>query len=107
MTLASSIARLVGQRIRELRLDAELTQQKLAQRSRTHRPIISRIEHGVHVPDLWTLAERARALELDVVTVLLGVDWGEIDGAACAVLRAEPRLVDEVTHRTEEVWRRE
>jgi transcriptional regulator with XRE-family HTH domain len=103
MTVAALIAKLVGARIRELRVDAEMTQRELAQRSRTHRPIIGRIERGVHAPDWWTLAELARALELDVVTVLMGVDWNEIDATACAVLRAEPRLVDEVTHRTEEV----
>jgi len=85
MTLSSSIAKSVGQRIRELRLDAEMSKRELARRARTHPPIISRIEHGVHVPDLWTLAELARALELDVETVLMGLDWREIDAAACAV----------------------
>jgi transcriptional regulator with XRE-family HTH domain len=85
MTVAALIAKSVGKRIRELRIDAELTQQELARRGRTHRPIVCRIERGIHAPDWWTLAELARALDLDVVTVLMGVDWGEIDEAACAL----------------------
>jgi len=104
MTVASLIAKLVGARIRELRVDTEMSKRELARRARTHPPIISRIEHGVHVPDLWTLAELARALELDVETVLMGVDWGEIDAAACA-LRA--RFESDVMRGAEEVWRRE
>jgi transcriptional regulator with XRE-family HTH domain len=71
------IAHVVGERIRELRVDAEITQGELARRIGSHRPIISRIERGVHEPDLRTVARIAGALELELATVLvcLDADW--------------------------------
>lgn len=88
--LSGLLASQVGARLRALRLDAELSQGELAARAETHRPIISRLERGVHVPDLDVLARMARALDVDVVTVLTPLDWAEIDRAAQMTL-AEDR----------------
>jgi len=66
----SALSRAVGARLRELRQDAELSQAQVALLTGSHRPIIGRIERGVHEVDLHTLQRYARALELDVLTVL-------------------------------------
>lgn len=89
MALSSCIARVLSARIRELRLDAEMPQSELADRSGMHRPVICRIERGVHVPGLCTLAAIAAALELDVSTILMGIDWREVDMAAALELRSK------------------
>lgn len=68
------IAKTVGARIRELRLDAEMSQRELARRLGSHRPVIGRIENGKHLVDLRMVARIAAALELDVATVLVCLD---------------------------------
>ena len=80
MTLPSTvIAHRVGARVRELRLDAEMTQGELARRISTHRPIVSRVERGLHMPRLEELERYATALELDVATLLVCLDEAWID----------------------------
>jgi transcriptional regulator with XRE-family HTH domain len=64
------LAERVGARIRELRLDAEMSQRQLADRVGLHRPVMGRIERGLHQTDLHTIARIAHALELDLLTVL-------------------------------------
>jgi transcriptional regulator with XRE-family HTH domain len=78
------IAKIVGARIRELRVDAEMTQAELARRIGTHRPIMGRIERGIHQSDLHTVARIAAALELDLPTVLVCLDdsWARAQDAA-------------------------
>lgn len=85
--LSELLATRVGERLRVLRLDAEMSQRELAARAGTHRPIISRLERGLHVPDLDELAAVARALDVDVLTVLAPLDWAEIDRAAQSTLK--------------------
>lgn len=68
------IAKIVGARIRELRVDAEMTQRELAGRIGVHRPVMSRIERGLHQTDLHTIARIAAALDLDLPTVLVCLD---------------------------------
>lgn len=70
----SELARRVGARVRELRLDAEMTQEALARRCGSHRPIISRTERGVHELDLRFAARIARALGIDLPTLLVCLD---------------------------------
>lgn len=69
----------LGARIRELRLDAEMTQDELAHRVDSKREIISRIEHGHHLPTWRTLAEIAIGLDIDLATLLIPLDWDRID----------------------------
>ena len=64
------LAERVGARIRELRLDAELKQRELADLIGVPRPVMGRIERGVHQTDLHTVARIAHALDLDLLTVL-------------------------------------
>ena len=60
------VARRVGRRVRELREAKHLTTYELAQRSGIHRPNVSRIESGRHVPNLETLLRLAQALGTSV-----------------------------------------
>lgn len=69
MSTAGPIARTVGARLRELRLDAELSQGDIAERMGSYVPIVSRIERGCGC-NLFTLCAYTRALELDLGTVL-------------------------------------
>lgn len=77
MTPVANVAVRVGARIRELRLDAEMKQRELAKRIGVHRPVMGRIERGIHQTDLHTIALIADVLGLDVATVLvcLDPDW--------------------------------
>jgi putative transcriptional regulator len=52
-----------GRRLRELRLERNLTQDALAQIVATSKPFISDMERGVKVPSLTMILRLARALE--------------------------------------------
>lgn len=80
------IAERVGVRLRELRRDAELSQAEIARRTGIHRPIVGRIERGVHVASLDTVRRYAAALDLDVATVLVCLD----EAWVAADVRGEP-----------------
>lgn len=55
-----------GRRLRELRLERNLTQQALAQLVATSKPFISDMERGVKVPSLTMVLRLAEALECRV-----------------------------------------
>jgi len=60
----------LGKRIRELRLEAGLTQAELARRTGIHRPNIARVEAGRHTPSLETIARLASAIGVPTTRVL-------------------------------------
>jgi DNA-binding XRE family transcriptional regulator len=60
----------LGARLRELRVQAGLTQAELARRTGIHRPNIARVEAGRHTPSLETLARLASAIGVPTTTVL-------------------------------------
>jgi transcriptional regulator with XRE-family HTH domain len=62
----------LGQRLRELRQTAGLTQAELARRTGIHRPNIARVEAGRHTPSLETLARLAAAIGVPTTRVLAG-----------------------------------
>lgn len=68
----------IGERLRELRQDAELKQAEVARRCKVPRPIITRVERGMHTISLDLLHRYAQALELDIPTVLALVDIEEL-----------------------------
>ncbi len=55
-----------GRRLRELRLERNLTQDALAQLVATSKPFISDMERGVKVPSLTMVLRLAEALECRV-----------------------------------------
>lgn len=71
--MTNSSAR-VSRRLRELRLRAKLSQLDVSKRSGIHRPIISRIERGVHEPDLKTVARLCAAIGCKLRDVLIVFD---------------------------------
>lgn len=73
----TALSMAIGERLGELRRDAEMTQQQIADRMRTPRPVVNRMEHGRHTLSLESLWLYAKALELDLLTVLALVD---VDG---------------------------
>ncbi|MCG8556044.1 MAG: helix-turn-helix domain-containing protein [Proteobacteria bacterium] len=62
----------LGARLRELRLQAGLTQAELARRTGIHRPNIARVEAGRHTPSLETLARLTSAIGVPTTRVLAG-----------------------------------
>ena len=69
-SLEEDVARRIGRRVRELREAKDLTTYELAQRSGIHRPNISRIESGRHMPNLDTLMRLAQALGTSVADLV-------------------------------------
>ena len=54
----------LGKKIRELRLDAELTQEKLGEMTSLDRTYISGIERGLRNPSLRNIEKLAKALKV-------------------------------------------
>jgi len=52
----------LGARLKQLRIEAGLTQAELARRTGIHRPNIARVEAGRHTPSLETLSKLATAI---------------------------------------------
>src|SRR5688572_9222846 len=62
----------LGRRIAAIRVEKGLTQEKLAERLNSAKPVISRIERGTSLPSLGRLVEIADALEVDVSELFVG-----------------------------------
>ena len=65
MTIANE-GPIFGERLRELRVERNLTQTELAQRCGSNRPFISNLERGVKVPSLTMVLRLAEALKCRV-----------------------------------------
>jgi DNA-binding XRE family transcriptional regulator len=63
--------RVLGERIKRLRVQAGLSQEQLAKRSGINRVTLARIELGEHSPRMDTLRAIARGLGCDVKELLL------------------------------------
>lgn len=77
--LTAPPAKRLGQHIRELRVDAEMTVGDMARRLGSHEPVVRRMERGRHTVTLLVLERVADVLELDVptITVVLDDAWAE------------------------------
>jgi transcriptional regulator with XRE-family HTH domain len=64
----------IGRRLRALREARHLTQEEVRKRTGMLRPHISRLENGHTVPSVRTLERMARALEVPINKILLGVE---------------------------------
>jgi transcriptional regulator with XRE-family HTH domain len=64
----------LARKVYELRVERGLTQYQLAERAEMHRPIVSRIERGVHRMGLGTLQRMAAALDVPAKVLLAEVD---------------------------------
>lgn len=64
----------VSDRIRDLRKRAGLSQLEISKRTGIHRPVVSRIERGIHEPDLNTVARLCDAIGCKLRDVLIVLD---------------------------------
>jgi transcriptional regulator with XRE-family HTH domain len=65
MRVAKRLNKKFGNRLREAREAAQLTQEELAFRAELHRTYISLLERGIKSPTLETLFKICEALELE------------------------------------------
>ena len=64
------MAKLVGARIRELRLEAEFTFDAFVEETGLGRGYVSELERGTVVPTIGTLAKVAKALQLSLADLV-------------------------------------
>lgn len=67
------VVMLIAGRIKQARLDMQISQQQLADIVGMERPNISRLESGVHAPTIQTLVRVADALKLKVSDLVRGL----------------------------------
>lgn len=70
MSRSSAVAELFGQRLRELRHAAGLTQEALADRAGLPHTHVSAMERGIKLPNLLTLLRLAVALDCKVAKLV-------------------------------------
>lgn len=62
-----SLAFLVAQACIDARLDAGMTQERLAKKMRTHQSAIARLENGTRLPSLRFLESMAKTLDMTLL----------------------------------------
>ncbi|TYP49220.1 helix-turn-helix domain-containing protein [Thermosediminibacter litoriperuensis] len=60
----------IGKRIRQIRLQRDLTQEELGERANLHYSYIGQVERGDKIPSLKTLSKIAKALNVSLDYVL-------------------------------------
>lgn len=65
------LKRLFGKRLKQIRLDRNLTQEQLATKTTVSVDLISNIERGVNAPSFRTLAKLSSTLNIDVSNLFL------------------------------------
>lgn len=68
-----AIAVAFGQRVREVRLAANLTQEALAEVTGLHPTFVSNVERGYRVPSVPTLIKLAAGLQVDPAELVRGL----------------------------------
>jgi transcriptional regulator with XRE-family HTH domain len=89
----------LGSIIRDLRTEARLTQQSLADRSGVAKQAISNIERGATFPSLRTLEQLAETLRVPVHMIVAQAeqDGADVDGALEANLIRVMRSLDPIS----------
>lgn len=70
MRVISPATRRVAERVTEIRVARNLSQEALARRARINRVTLARLEHALHPPRLDTLERLARALGVTVADLV-------------------------------------
>jgi transcriptional regulator with XRE-family HTH domain len=63
-----------GERVRDLRRAAGLSQEKLAEEASLHRTYLSGVERGARNPSLSSIARIAKALKVSLTEMMKGVE---------------------------------
>jgi transcriptional regulator with XRE-family HTH domain len=61
---------LLGERVKQLRIEKGLSQRKLADMMGKDHPAISLLEHGKTNPTFWFLLELAQALDIELSSLV-------------------------------------
>jgi transcriptional regulator with XRE-family HTH domain len=77
----------IGERIRELRVEQELSVSELARRAGVSKSLVSQVEHNRTNPSVETVQAIAQALEVPLFSLFL-----EEDGPQSSLVRAQERL---------------
>lgn len=70
MPMRSEATKRVAERVVELRIARNLSQEALAQKARINRVTLARLEHALHPPRLDTLERLARALGVPIADLV-------------------------------------
>jgi transcriptional regulator with XRE-family HTH domain len=70
----AKLQKIVGARIRQIRLEKNMTQEELAVSVGKQRPAIQRIEGGHINPSIYTLREVAAGLGIKLEELVMGLD---------------------------------
>lgn len=76
-----NIALAIGARMRELRKEAGLTLEEVARRMETHRPIVGRLERGIHDQGIGSIVLYARAIGKPPTSITSVLDRTGPEGA--------------------------
>jgi len=92
-TMKLDVSGRLGQRMRDLRLRRDLTQEQLAERSDFTVKYISHVERGIVNVPLVTLAVLAKALDVTISELTLGIDGGlpHVARESAAIYAGRPR----------------
>lgn len=69
----AKVAAAFGQRLRSLRLEAGMSQERLAEAAGVHRAYVGHVERGETTPTLYSIVRFAVALERDAADLVAGV----------------------------------
>jgi transcriptional regulator with XRE-family HTH domain len=81
-----------GENVLRIRQARKLSQEILAERAEVHRTQISLIEGGRREPRLLTLVRLAGALDVDLSTLVDGIDWKPDQGGGTLQVTDPPEL---------------
>ena len=70
-----AIAVAFGKRVREVRLEAGMTQEALAEAAGLHPTFVSNVERGYRLASLATLVQIARGLEVPAAILVEDLSW--------------------------------
>lgn len=74
--------RLLGRNAKRLRIDADLTQEQLAEKSGFSQQYISDLERGLRNPTIVSLYELAQALDATPVDLITPDEEADLEGSA-------------------------
>ncbi|HHY99420.1 MAG TPA: helix-turn-helix transcriptional regulator [Firmicutes bacterium] len=94
------LKRRIGSRLRALRQDRRLTQEKLAESAGIHPTFLAKIEGGRRLPSLEVICRLANALGVPAAAIVSAID--EREGAS-----PKDRLADEIVMLLEDSTREE